>query len=161
MKYFQKYWWAIILIFLISAFLKLILCFLLLGSIFIYLSIESMLFAKKMHSGGIVTEGTIMCFEIDGEGDKTPIVEFTSNDGFFVKEKPFIYTSTDLDSMKDYKAMIGRKTIVIYDPSNPKKFVIEKEKDFSYGILIFCTIIGFMCVIVSISGLLGYIKIEH
>lgn len=52
-------------------------CILILGSMFIFVSISGILFFNKIHKTGIKGEGEITGFEIDDEGYKTPIIKFT------------------------------------------------------------------------------------
>jgi hypothetical protein len=159
MKYIAKYWLYIFITFVIAMFVKPILCAFILGSLFFYIGIATILFLRKIAKSGIQSTGTILSYESDDEGYKTPVVEFTTLTGEKISEKPFVYASSDLSKIRTYKNMINQSVIILYDPGNPKQFVLDDEKGFNYFFLILCILAGLFFIGLCISNLLGYIQL--
>ena len=158
MELIKKYWIAIVVTFGICLFVKPALCFLILGAIISYAGFASVAFLKKIKHSGVDWTGKIVEYQSDSDGHKTPLIEFTTMTGDFVKEKPFVYASTDLSKIRTYSKFIDQTVPILYDPDDPKKFVLNNEEGFNYAVLIIFIIAGLFFVGLSISWLLGYIK---
>lgn len=159
MKWIEKYRIAFIIVFAIAMFFKPELCLFILGSLVIYLSINSYLFLQKIRKRGISCTGRILSYESGRGRSKTPIVEFKPLEGGLVTEKPFIYLSTDLSKIRSYKKMIDKEVLILYNPDNPKEFVLKTEEGVNYFFLGFLILIGLVFLIVSICSFAGYIKL--
>jgi hypothetical protein len=155
MDLIKKYWIAIVVAFGISMFIKPALCFLILGILISYAGFEAVIFLKKISKIGIDWTGNIIEYQSDNDGYKTPLIEFTTVTGDIIREKPVVYASTDLSKVKTYSNSINQTVSILYDPDDPKKFVLKNEKGFNYVIFILA---GLFFVGLSIVWLLGYIK---
>lgn len=160
MRNIEKYWLYIFITFVIAMIIKPIFCGLILGSLFFYIGIMTILFLRKIHRSGVECTGTILSFESDNEGYKTPIVEFTTLTGEKILEKPFIYASSDLSKIRTYKDIINQSVIILYDPDNPKQFVLSDEKEFNYFVFILFVLCGLFAIGLCISDLLGYVHFD-
>ncbi len=147
-------------IFALLMFIKPILCPLILGLFAIFIAVASIRFMKTIHIKGIDCTGTIVEYQSDNEGYKTPVIEFTSMTGEVIREKPFIYASSDLSKVRTYKNLIKQQVSILYDPEDPKKFILKEEETFSYLFLMILIAIGLFFIGMSIASLLGYIKMD-
>ena len=154
----KKYWIVIAVTFGVCMFIKPALCFLILGTLFSYLGLASVIFLKKITKTGIDSIGNIIEYQSDRDGHKTPIIEFTTMTGDIIREKPFIYASTDLSKIRTYSNFIDQSVPILYDPDDPKKFVLKNEEGFKYVVFILFILAGLFFVGLSISWLFGYIK---
>jgi hypothetical protein len=130
-----------------------------LGSLVVYLGIKAIVFLKKIQKKGIACTGRILEYQSDNDGHKTPFIEFTTLTGELIKEQPSVYATTDLSIIRSYKNMINQPVSVLYDPDDPKKFVLSSEEDFSYFAILLVILAGSLFVVLSICSMLGYIKI--
>ena len=160
MNFIKKYWIVIVGIFGLSVFIKPALCFLILGLLLSYLGFEAIKFLKSITKKGIDCIGNIIEYQSDSDGHKTPLIEFTTMTGDLIREKPHIYASTDLSKIRSYKNLINQSVPILYDPDDPKKFILTAEKEFNYFSLVLLFIVSSVFIIVSISSLLGYIKLS-
>ena len=158
MNFIKKYSIIIVIIFGLSMFIKPALCFLILGSLVSYVGFEAIGFLRKIAKKGIDWTGNIIEYQSDSDGYKTPLIEFTTMAGDLVREKPFVYGSTDLSKLKTYKNSINQSVPILYDPDNPKRFVLTKDREFNYVIFFIFILGGLFFVGLSISSFLGYIK---
>lgn len=158
MDLIKKYWIAIVVTFGICMFIKPALCFLILGTIISYAGFASVTFLKKIKRSGIDWTGNIVEYQSDSDGHKTPLIEFTTMTGDIIREKPFVYDSTDLSKIRSYSKSINTSVPILYDPDDPKKFVLKNEEGFKYAVFIFFILGGLFFIALSISWLLGYIK---
>ena len=154
----KKYRIPILVTFGVCMFVKPVLCFLILGILVSYLGFASVMFLKKITETGIEWTGKIIEYQSDSKGHKTPLIEFTTMTGDIIKEKPFIYASTDLSKIRTYSNFIDQSVPILYDPDDPKKFVLKNESGFNYVVLTIFILVGLFFVGLSISYLLGYIK---
>ena len=159
MNFIKKYWIVIAIVFVLSMFIKPALCFLILGSIISYIGIEAILFLRAIRKRGVACTGNIIEYQSDNDGHKTPLVEFTTMTGESIKAQPYVYASTDLSKIRIYKNMINQTVPILYDPGSPKKFVLAGEREFSYVIFFILILAGLVFVGLSISSILGYIKL--
>jgi hypothetical protein len=141
-------------------FIKPAFCFLILGTLISYLGFSAILFLKKVAKKGIGWTGNIIEYQSDSDGHKTPLIEFTTLSGDIIREKPFIYASTDLSKIRTYKNLIDESVPILYDPDEPKKFVLKNEEGFNYVVFIIFILAGLFFIGLSISWLLGYIKMD-
>lgn len=159
-KYIKKYWIIIICVFFFSSFINPAISFFILGFLMFYFGIVGFIFIKKIHKNGIETTGRILSYQAGRGGYKIPIIEFKPIDGDVVTEKPFVYASTDLSKIRSYKKMIDAEVKILYDPGNPKKFVLIDEKEFNYIASIAVALGGLVFVVFSVCVLFGYIKLQ-
>ena len=78
--------------------------------------------------------------------------------GDIIRGKPYVYASTDLSKIRTYSKLINQSVPILYDPGDPKKFVLKNEKGFNYVVFIVCILAGLFFVGLSISWLLGYLR---
>jgi hypothetical protein len=160
MELIKKYWVAIVVIFAACMFIKPALCPLIFGSLVLYIGFAAVIFLKRISKIGIDWTGTIIEYQSDGDGYKTPLIEFTTIKGDVIREKPIVYASTDLSKVRTYSKSINQPVQILYDPDDPKKFVLKNEKDFNYTEFIIFILVGLSFVGLSISWLFGYIKVS-
>ncbi|MES2544749.1 MAG: DUF3592 domain-containing protein [Bacteroidota bacterium] len=159
MNNIKKYWIAIVVVFGLCMFIKPALCAFIIGTLVLYISITALLFLNKIKKIGVNRIGNIIDYKSDGEGYKTPIIEFTTITGEEIREEPFVYVQTDLSKIRFYKNSIKQSVAILYDPEEPKKFVLKNENWFSNIAFIICLLVGLFFIVLSISSLLGYIKL--
>ncbi len=133
---------------------------LILGAIFFCMGTQSIFFLKKIKKKGVSCTGKIISYESDSEGYKTPIVEFTPFEGTLIAEKPIIYGSTDLSKIRSYKKMIETEVSILYDPDDPKKFILTNENGFNYFMVILFGLLGLGFIVLSLFVFSGYIKLS-
>ena len=158
MKYIEKYWIVLVIVFFVSSFINPAICFLILGSLFVYIGIVALLFLKKIGETGVKVRGRILAYQASNRGYKSPVIEFTPTGGETVTAKPFVYASTDLSKVRSYSKTIDTEVTVLYDPKDPTKFVLAGEQSFNYIVLTIVTLAGLFFVILGICIFLGYIK---
>ena len=158
MKCIKKYWIVFIIVFALLMLIKSILCMLMLGLMAIFIGIETVFFLKKIQTNGIECAGKIVGFETDSDGDRTPLVEFTTIKGESIKEKPSVYSSINVIEVFTLNKMINKTVSVLYDPDDPKRFVFAKENGGNSFSIFIVILIGLTFVVLSICNLLGYIK---
>lgn len=125
-----------------------------------YLAISSLLFMDYIKKNGFKTRGKIVSYQYDGNGHKMPVIEFKTLEGKLITKKPFYYASTDLSIFKNYDGNINKNVDIIYSPKNPENFVIESEKNFNLGNVIFTIISSLFFLGIAIAEILGIITIE-
>jgi hypothetical protein len=160
MEQIKKYWYFIVALFIFCMFYKPIFCFLLLGMILIFFSVNSLTFFDFINKNGIKTNGKILSYEKDEDGHKTPIVEFKTLDGKLIVKKPHYYASTDFSIVKSYQNNINKIVEIVYSPKKPEMFIIETEKKFNYGSVIFMIVIGLIFLCFTIGKIMGIINFK-
>ncbi len=158
MKYIEKYWIGIVCILFFFALVKPAVCFFIFGALIAYIIVSSILFLRSLHIYGKTAVGKILTYQKGSRGSKTPVIEFKTLNGDIISEQPFVYTSTDLSKIRTYKNLIDTEVKVLYDPKNPTKFVLADESGFNNLVLTFGLLVALSFIVVSIFGLLGYIK---
>ena len=123
---------------------------LLLGSAAVYIGIKALIFMQKIQKKGIKCMGRILFFQADSDGDKTPIVEFTPIDGERTTGKPTLHGSIDINKIRSYKNMTEGEVPVLYDPDDPKKFILIGENGFNYFASVIIVLVGLGIIIVGI-----------
>ena len=154
------YWIPFFIAFAISMFTEPAFCALLLGSAGFCIGIYGFIFLKRLREKGTTCTGKILTHERSSDGYKTPVIEFTPSNGDPVSGTPYIYASTDLSKIRSYKKQIDQEVLVLYDPDDPKKFVLPSEKGFNYFFLVIVILFGTIFITVGICSLLGYIKLN-
>lgn len=159
MKFIKRYWIAFIIVFAISMFLKPALCFIQLGTLFLYMSMKAILFLRKIERTGIESIGKIVSIEIHNNGHKVPVIEFTTPEGVIIKEKPIIYSTTDLQLISDlFKNYTGKEISILYDSENPSQFVILENSNSDYLTFFIFLLLGLATTIIGICAISGLIK---
>ncbi|RYZ62856.1 MAG: DUF3592 domain-containing protein [Chitinophagaceae bacterium] len=158
MKYIQKYWILIVIVFFFSMFINPAIGILIVGSLVFYIGIMAVGLLKKLQEKGIESVGRILSYQVGNRGYKTPVIEFTPLAGEPVTAKPFLYASTDLSKIRSYSNLIDTEVRVRYDPDDPKKFVLAGEKSFNYVVFTVFMLAGLFFIVLSICSFLGYMK---
>jgi hypothetical protein len=99
-------------------------------------------------------------YQSDNEGYKTPVIEFSTTSGEEITEKPLFYVSSDLSKIRSYKDKFDQPVSVLYDPDNPKKFILISERKLSYLFLTVLFIFGLVFIVVSIGSFFGFIDLS-
>jgi hypothetical protein len=154
------YGYFIVTLFAFFLFYKPIFCFLILGILLMYYSVNSLIFFDYINKKGIKTNGKILSYEKDEDSHKTPIIEFKTLEGNLITKKPHYYASTDLSIVKTYQNNINKNIEILYSPKNPELFIMEKEKKFNYGSVIFMIFGGLIFSGIAIGQIFGIIKID-
>lgn len=159
MKYIEKYWILIWVVYIFAMFVKPVLCILILGSLCFYGGVSAIILLNKIHDRGIESVGRILSY-VRNKSYKTPVVEFTPVDGDIVTAEPFIYVSTDLSKIRSYNTMMDMEVLVLYDPKDPKKFVLAGEKNSNYIFFFIIILVGLGFIVLSVCIFSGFIKIS-
>ncbi len=154
MDLIKKYWVAVVVAFWVCIFTKPILCFLILGTLLAYSGFAAVIFLKKISKTGIDSTGNITEYQTERNRYKTPIIEFTTMTGDVIKEKPVVYAPTDISKIRTYSNSVGQTVSVLYDPNDPKKFVLKNEERFNYIVSIFFILAGLLFAGLSILGVI-------
>lgn len=158
-RHIKKYGLIVFLTFVFCMFYKPVICFLILGTFVFYYGFHYLFFLNSIDKKGVEVVGKILSYQSDGEGYKTPIIEFESK-GLLIKEKPYYYASTDLSKFRTYDSNIEKLVPILYCPNNPERFILKSEKGFNYFSLFFALIVGLIFMIVGLSHVFGFIKID-
>jgi len=158
MNFIKKYWIAIVVTFGICMFIKPALCFLILGTLVSYVAFEALKFLSTIKKRGVEWTGNIIEYQSDSDGYKSPLIEFTTITGDVIREKPYVYASTDLSKIRTYNNSINQSVPILYDPDNPRKFVLKNEEGFNYIVFVIFIVAGLFFIGLSISWLSGYTK---
>lgn len=151
--------WIFVLAFVFFMFYNPILCGLQFGALCVYYVVHYTTFLIHINKYGKESRGTILFYETEGKGHKTPLVEFEINGEQIVK-KPYYYASTDLSIFKTYKKNINKSISILYSPKCPEKFIIKSEKGFNYFSLILSGIVGLLFTLISLIQLYKSININ-
>lgn len=123
-------------------FIKPALCFLIGGTLVAYIGFTAIRFLRSIKQRGIESQGTIIRFEPDNDGHKSPFITFTTVSGEEISGKPFVYASTDLSIIRTYKNSIDQPVSVLYDPEHPERFVLKNEEGFNYFVFVILLLAG-------------------
>ena len=160
MEYLKRYWPIFAIVFIMLVYIKPAVALLVLGPAFCYWSIRGIRTQRKIRNNGIECIGRILSFEADNDGLKVPVVEFTLTRGRVVSGKPHIYSFTDLRKVWPYDSLIGSEVLVIYDPDEPKKFVITSRKNHIIFFYVLFFAISLFLTVMGVASLLVYIKVH-
>ncbi len=142
MELIRKYWIVIVIAFAVCMYFFPPGCFLILGSIFTFISLKAIQFLNQIQKTGIRTRGEIIRFENNGDGDRYPIVEFTTEDGERIENKPYISSSSYLGPIRFNKRSQNRPVRVLYSQDNPERFVLETSEGHDYFTFVIFLVIG-------------------
>jgi len=155
----KKYRIIIVFIFVIFSIINIAYGFILFGLIVFFFSVEAYAFNEKIRKIGIERSGKIIKYESNHKGFKTPIIEFETKNQELIIAKPHFYASTDLSRIRTYKNDINKPVIILYDPENPKKFVLKSEEDFNYSTIFMFFTVSFLFIALAICSLFDIIKL--
>lgn len=113
------------------------------GGLLIFVSIHAILFLKKIKLVGEPSQGDLIDFEIDHDGDRIPIIRFKTTDGSTIEGKPYVFTSAFFASFKLNRPKKHVPLSILYLPESPNRFIINKRNSFDFSVLIFFMIAGF------------------
>jgi hypothetical protein len=159
MEYIKKYWIVIVIIFGISIFTAPAFCLLILGSLLLYVSCMSFLFQLKLCKRGIEVNGRIISYQANSKGQRIPMIEFKTAHNELITEEPLIYASTDLSIIESSSNIIDKEVVIVYDPEDPKKYIVKDEKDLNYFALLLALLVALGFITVGFGSLLGYIEL--
>lgn len=125
-----------------------------LGTFSLFYAIYSISSLIQINKNGIENLGKIVSYESDDEGYKTPVIEFQISEGENFIGKPFLHTSSDLDKFQSYQKNINKTIKIIYDPSDPEKFILKGNSNYFGSIIMI--IVGCVFSGIAIGNLLGY-----
>lgn len=160
MNLIKKYWMIFVLAFVVAMFTKPELCFLIIGLLVSYIGFEAIITLKVITQKGVECSGIIIQYQANRNGYKIPLIEFKTTSGELIREKPYIYSSTGLSKVRSYKKLINQPVLIVYDPENPKKFVLTIDRQFNYMVFSCFLFGGLVFVILSITILFGYLKLS-
>jgi len=92
------------------------------GSIFL-LIIYSILPIRKIKNNGEEVIGNIIDYDFNNDGDATPVIEFKTRSDEKINGTPFLWSNFSLSGMR-VKKSAAKKVKVIYDMTNPSKFIL-------------------------------------
>ena len=151
MKKLEKYWNYIVIVFIIFMFLKPIICFLILGSIILYVCLDYLRVYKVLNRHGISKTGIIIKYTRGWKGYQTPTINFSITSGEIIEEEPYFYSSSDVNKFRTFKNYIEKPVEIKYNPENPKEFLISAQANSNIiGIYIFV----FVALFFTIAGIL-------
>jgi hypothetical protein len=159
MKLLKKYWMLIVIADLIFSFIHPALPCLLMGTLFLLMSIAGLKVQQSIFKKGISAIGKIKWFRA-GLWSTAPTIEFTTANGIIIANEPVLYTSTDLSGFESKNKLIDKEVLVFYDPSDPDEFLIANNRTSNMITLMLFGIAGAVFIAVGIAGLSGYIKIN-
>lgn len=133
------------------------LCLLVLGLLFLYFGITTIFKLWKLYRSGVESIATILSYETDDVGYKTPVVGFKTADGKSVTEKPWVYGSSDLSKIRTYSEKLNEPTKVIYNSDHPEEFVLKSEREFNFILVILLIAGGLFATGFAISALFGFV----
>jgi len=157
MNLIKKYPTFFKIAFFLSVIIKPALFFLLFGSLILYITITHSIFLKKVKQDGIGCTGTLVDYREDSEGTDIPIIEFTTKAGELITGEPSGRSSSDLSI--NPKKSLYQQVDILYDVSNPKKFILNDNRDFDHLFFAFLLLIGLGAIVLFFSNMLGYIKL--
>jgi Protein of unknown function (DUF3592) len=150
--------WAIVLVGIIGFFISLALSFTVFGMVWAYLFYYWLSSLKKITRTGIECTGNLVGIETDMEGDKSPVVEFTTLNGENVRGQPFSNEAIDQSKLRSYNSSINEEVPILYDPDKPEKFVLGYNRNVNHVIPVIFMLMGLFFVVIGMCGLLGYVK---
>ncbi len=124
---------------------------LLMGIVFIVGSSVMKKKKRKILENGIETEGVIFQMSNDGSfnNDSYPIIRFIT------KKQEWITEQYDVSG--PFLNKPGKKITVVYNPDNPKEFVVKTAPDFLL-VLNFFIVIGFILLIIGGKLAFDYLR---
>ena len=126
------------------------LVFIFIGLLGIFYAIYVISSLSDFQKKGIEVNGTILSYDSDYEGYRTPIIEFTTLNGIEIENKPKYYSSSDLGKVIKLDKNINSTITILYDPKFPERFIIKDEVTFSHIGIIFLTILSLVSLAIGI-----------
>lgn len=158
-KHFKKYWFVFFGLFAVFMVAKPVVCILMLGIVFLWVSLTAIIVLNKIQQHGVKSTGKILAIETDSDGDTIPVVRFTTLEGQVITEKPLVRAQTNLSGLRSSDTTLDVEVPILYHPGDPTQFILANEKSVSYVMFGIFALIGATAVGASIGSLLGYIDI--
>ncbi|KAF2512818.1 hypothetical protein EYY60_06835 [Flavobacterium zhairuonense] len=108
MNFNKNYQILYAVIFVFFMFYKPVICFLMLGTVFLIYVVYTVLYLNDISKNGIEIRGEIVSYESGEEKYKTPIIEFQIAEEKKITGKPFFYTSSNLDQFRSHRENINK-----------------------------------------------------
>lgn len=126
--------------------------------IFLYMGVRGILFLKKVNKEGVSKIGKVVAFNVDGEGYKSPVIEYTNNEGILKSGEPELNVSSQLEvaGMNLVNTNWNKEVEISYEPENPDKYVIIEEIYENYWALGFVSVLGLVSLLIGISEVFGF-----
>jgi hypothetical protein len=159
-KHFKRYWFVFFIAFGVFMVAKPVVCLLMIGLLFLWISLTAIIVLNKIQQHGIRSTGKILSFETDSDGDPIPVVRFTTREGQVITEKPLVRAQTSLNGLNSSPGTpVDVEVPILYHPADPTQFILENKKSVSYVMFAIFALVGATAVVASIGSLLGYIDI--
>lgn len=159
-KHFKRYWIVFFIAFGVSMVAKPVVCVLMIGMLFLWISLTAIIVLNKIQHHGIRSTGKILSVETDSDGDPVPVVRFTTRDGQVITEKPLVRVETNLNGLRlSPNTPVDVEVPILYHPADPTQFILEDKKSVGYMMFGIFALIGATAVVASIGNMLGYIDI--
>ncbi len=155
----KKYWILIVLVFVFFMYYKPDVCFIIMGSVFFIIGIHAWVFAYTIKKYGISSFGRVINYESDNDGHTIPIVQYKTKNGKEIIKKPYLYMTAYIGRITTYKNNIYDKVPIVYNPKNPKRFILKEEHSQNHLGVVFITIIGIVLIGVGLSKIFNIISI--
>ena len=160
MKTIEKYWIAIVIIFVICMFTKPILCFIILGPIMFFIAFDYLRVLTILKKNGIKTTGKILKYVRGNKCYQTPIINFIIENGKIIESEPYFYSATDINKFRTFKNYIEKPIEIKYNPEMPEEFLIEDQKVFNEIMVYLIMLISSIFFIVGIFDIIGIISVN-
>ncbi|MBW8360300.1 MAG: DUF3592 domain-containing protein [Weeksellaceae bacterium] len=160
MKTLEKYWTYIVIFFAIFMFVKPVVCLLILGFIFSFIGVHYLSVVTNLKNFGLTINGKISKYSRDGKGYQTPVIKYTTFDGKIIENEPYIFSTSDLNKITNFKNQIDKTIVIRYNSQNPDEFLLQKQVIFTKVISYFFTIFGIVITTVGIVDIFGFININ-
>ncbi|MES2587742.1 MAG: hypothetical protein V4622_02110, partial [Bacteroidota bacterium] len=155
MKYIKLYWKIICGVFILFMFIEPAICILILGLLFLFISIGAIVFIRKMKICGIDSNGILCTYDFENDESPSPIIEFRTLKDEIIREKPYVYGSASFSGIL-LNNNIKKTVPILYDPENPKRFVIKHSIYFNFFWIIIFSLLGMFLMVLSV---LEFIKL--
>ncbi|MBB4803061.1 hypothetical protein HNP37_003136 [Flavobacterium nitrogenifigens] len=153
-KYATFFFPFFFIVFVAFSFYNILISLLLVGLLFVILSIAAHNFLDDISKNGIESTGKIVSYTSDDEGHKTPNIEYQTADGRNFVGQPFVHGTFHLSKFNSYQKNINTKIAILYSAKSPEKFIVKEVKTSSLALSILI-IIGLALIVYAVVGLLG------
>jgi len=131
--------------FIVSAILKPSICYFLIGTVASICGTRLWFIIKNIKYKGVQAIGKIFSYE-DDQNDQIPIIEFKPDSGETIREKPSDYVFIYSSKFGTNRRLVNTEVNILYDPDNPKKFIIDNKKGIKYTVPIIFISAGLVCI---------------
>ncbi len=155
MKFIEKYWILIVVVFAVFAYVKIELSFLLLSSIIFYIAFDHLKGINNLEKNGVRTIGTVVGKNRDRYGYQSPVIRFICMNGNVIEKEPFYYAASDINKFQNFKNVMGKEFTLLYDKNHPEKFVIAEQlflNRLATRFMIFISLLFFIVAVLSLAG---------